>query len=212
MRAPHLLTLAALALATAGAQANQSYTFDTDAQGVTVTDGGAATWVAGGYLSIQDVSDADMLLHLPTSALGNWSSYLGGSFSFDARNLNNDTPDWAPFGELTLIGSAGSVVLDIVAANQPPADGSWHSYSVALDPASWGGNLAAVLANVTDVTLKVEFHAGVTETVAIDNITVTAVPEPQSAWTMGAGLAALWAVASALSGKRQGLVGRGRQG
>lgn len=213
MRTTHLLACTALALAAAGAaQANLNYGFDTDAQGVTVTDGGDAAWQSGGYLSATDVSDADMLLHLPAAALGDWSSYLGGSFSFDARNLNNESPDWAPFGELTLVGSGGSLVLDIVAANQPPADGSWHSYTVALDTATWGASLPAVLAGLTDVTLKVEFHAGVTEVVGIDNIAVTAVPEPQSAWMMAGGVLALWAAASALSGKRQGLVGRGRQG
>ena len=172
--------------------------FDTDAEGWTSTNGGAQTWVAtggngGGWLRVADDSNDDFLLNAPTAWLGNWSGYLGGTLSFDALNVNSESPDWAPFGEVVITGAAGSVTLDIVAANQPPADGQWHRYSVLLAPAAgWSGApLASVLANVTSLTIKGEFHAGVTEVVGIDNIQVTAVPEPANAALLLGGLALL---------------------
>lgn len=195
---------AALSLPLA-ARADLAYGFDTDAQGLTATNGGnlvhqAAGGNPGGFLQITDVSDDDMLLHLPVGALGNWSGYLGGSFSFDARDLNGESPDWSPFGELTLVGTAGSLVLDIAPAGQPANDGAWHRYTTTFNTATWGGNLPAVLGNITDVTLKVEFHAGVTEVVGIDNVAVAAVPEAGAAWAMLAGLGLLGVVARSRRG------------
>lgn len=188
-----------LALGTALPLAVSAAGFDSGAEGWTTTFGGVQTWVAtggntGGWLRVADDTNDDFLLNAPSAWLGNWSGYLGGTLSFDALNVNNESPDWAPFGEVTITGTAGTVVLDAVAANNPPANGQWHRYSVLLSPAAgWSGSatLAAVLANVTSLTIKGEFHAGVTEVVGMDNIQVTAVPEPSHAALLLGGLGLL---------------------
>jgi hypothetical protein len=195
---PAFLTTACLALPLAAAAAG----FDSGDEGWTTTAGGAQLWVAtggngGGWLRVTDTSNEDFVLNAPASWQGNWTGLLGGTLYFDALNVNNESPDWAPFGEVVITGAAGSVTLDIVAANNPPADGQWHRYSVLLAPsAGWSGTapLASVLANVTGLTLKGEFHAGVTEIVGMDNIQVTAVPEPASAALLLGGLGLLAAM------------------
>jgi hypothetical protein len=188
--------LAAGLLAAPAAQADLRLDFDSGLQGATVEDGGtvvhqASGGAGGGFLQATDVTGGDMLLVLPAGSLGNWSAYLGGTLSFDARNLNGDAPDWGGFGELTLAGSSGSVMVDIVPLAAPPADGAWHRYSVVLNQATFGAQLPALLANLGSVKLKIEFHNGISEVVGIDNLAVTAVPEPASAALLLGGLAAL---------------------
>ena len=180
------LLAAALPLATSAALAAG---FSADAEGWTASNGGALNWMAaggngGGWLQITDTSSDDFLLNAPAAWLGNWSAYAGGTLSFDARNINGDTPDWSPFGEVTITGTGGSVVFDMAPAGSPPADGQWHRYSFVLP--AW-----ALLSNVTSLTIKGEFHAGVTEIVGIDNIQVTAVPEPTGAALLLGGLGLL---------------------
>ena len=71
---------------------------------------------------------------------------------------------------------------------QPPSDGLWHTYTIHLDAATFGNGstLATVLGAVSVVHLTGEFHDSSDngfEVLAIDNIRVSAVPEPAS-WAL----------------------------
>jgi hypothetical protein len=171
------LILGAVLASPALAGKHPTYTFDADAQGWTTVDGGDLVWVGGdpkkgGYLQITDVTGDDFLVVPPPGSLGDWSAYVGGSLSFLARNGNNDSPDWAPFGTLVLGNGVTTLSLDLVPDNAPPADGRWHRYTIALDTATWGPDLPAVLAALSVLTLKLEFHAGVSEVVHFDSFKV----------------------------------------
>jgi len=162
--------------------------FDVDAEGVTVP--GAEVTATGGHLALQDIDSSDFAAQLPTSDLGDWSRFLGGSFSFDAINLNGAANDWGTFGTLRIESGAQALELDVVPAPAPAS--TWTTYSVRLDTATWGGNLPTVLGKVTRVALTLESHVGFDassgfELNGLDNIRVSAVPEPQIWALVGAG-------------------------
>lgn len=184
MTKPIIAALLCAALASV-AKADLSYTFDSGSQGFTASSA-ILSWDPAGYLRIQDNDGSnDMLLHFP--AVGDWSAYLGGTLSFDARNANVEhasLPDWADFGDLTLLRAGSPAVhADLVAAGQPPADGQFHRYTIALTSANFGADLPTVLAAVGSATLNLEFHqtsGSDFEAVDIDNVRLAAVPEPAS--------------------------------
>ena len=176
--------------------------FDNGAEGWTLTGDGIQTWQpsggnGGGWLQLEDTNGGtDILLSAPPAWLGNWSAYLGGTLSFDARRVNDASIDWAGFGEIRISGPGGSVLLDI-APGGLPVDNSWTRYSVTLSSAAgWGDTalLSSVLANVTSLTINGEFHTGPGEVVGIDNIQVAAVPEPAGAALLLGGLGLLAAL------------------
>lgn len=175
-----------------------TYSFDADAQGFSTTDG-LATYVSsggnpGGFLDNLDTTNGDMTLHFGSNALGNWSSYQGGTFSFDAKNLNGDVPDYGNFGIVTLSNSVAgtSVSFDLAPNGHPFVGGGWTTFSAVLNNATWGNNLTSVLNNVTSASIILESHDGVSEHVGVDNVTIAAaVPEPETWAMMAAGLALL---------------------
>jgi len=195
-----LIPLALLAgLATAQhANADQTYHFDSSLQGWQVVDGGlyshaASGGNAGGYIEITDNTSADFQLQAPTSALGNWNSYLGGNLSFDAKNINGEASDWPNFGTITFTG-AGLSLSRQVAITSPgflPDDGQWHTFSIALTPALWGTELTTVFSNLASWHINAESHFGISEVVGIDNIRLTAAAAPSPVPEPSAGLMAL---------------------
>jgi hypothetical protein len=200
------LLACAAAMLSPAARADLHYSFDTDAQGWTVFDGGdlshqAAGGNPGGFLQIADSSSGDFRLVAPASALGNWAAYLGGTLSFDARNIDGEAPDWPEFGQITLGSGSTVLVVDGVAGDAPPADGQWHHYSTQLSTAVFGADLPSVLASLDTLYIKAEFHNGVSEVAGIDNIRITAVPEPGTAALLLSGLVAVATLARRRPGR-----------
>lgn len=177
------LTVAGLLASTVGwAQAaDLAYTFDTGTQGLVAN--GATLAHEPGYLSLRDIDDSDMVVVLPAADLGDWSRFVGGTFTFDAINLNGASTDWGTFGTLRIESGSTVVERDVVSQAAPATQ--WTTYGTTLDGATW----ASVLGNVTRVTLMLESHIGWDsasgyELNGLDNVRVSAVPEPQT-WGLG---------------------------
>lgn len=188
-RTSKLMLAAAAVVLSLPAHAGLVFDFNNGNQGWTANDpdGSLQAW-SGGVLRIADSSSGDLAAVAPTSALGNWSAYLGSVISFDARNTNvaaQDVNYWAGFGTITLRGANGvELVVDAAPGNDPPADGSWKSFSIDLTEAVWGNQLAGVLADVSYFQISGEFQNGIVETTAFDNIHIgnaaNNAPEPTS--------------------------------
>ena len=192
MRATRVLLSLALSVAACAAHADLRYTFDSDVQGFTLSAGGALvhqTEGGNGFLQATDLDLSDVLLSVPLGGgTVDWSAYAGGTLSFDARILNGTPPNWPGFGVVTLASASGTLSLDIVPADTDPTP-SWKTYTVTLDTATWGASLPAVLASLQSVTINLESGDGPIEVVGIDNVGVTAVPEPGSVALVLAGVA-----------------------
>lgn len=183
-----LACLAALSAVSGGAAqaADIHVTFDAGAEGFTSTSGGTLAHDAGGFLAQTDIDGVDMAVLVSGAQLGDWSSFLGGTLSFDSRNLSGVASDYNAFGTITLTGTAGSIARDVVLGAEPT--GAWTTYSTVLDSATWGPTIAAVLGQVTQVSIVLESHNGFggadSEVNGFDNFKVTAVaapvPEPES--------------------------------
>lgn len=191
MNVPLLATSTLAALLALPAHADLTFNFDAGVQGWQVREGGALVHrssggAPGGYLEFTDLDSRDMLAVLQPGG-ADWSAYLGGVISFDARILSANAPDWSGFGEVSLAGPGGTLVVDLVPAGRPLADGSWQHFSVPL--AAFGAGLPAVLANVQTFSIKTEYSVSTVgvpasfEVLGLDNVAISAVPEP-AAWAL----------------------------
>jgi hypothetical protein len=159
---------------------------------------------AGGHITLVDPDDGVFYFNAPASVLGNQVTTYGTTLSYEIRLDGNDyhgQPDVVLIGNgMTLVASTG--------VDGMPA-GIWNAASISLTPAagwhiaSFGGaeptpeQFQGVLADLTALRIRGEYVAGGAgvETARLDNVSFAAVPEPSSYAIVGAGLAALFALA-----------------
>jgi hypothetical protein len=211
-------TLIGAALAVPSAQAAIGSTFAADAEGWSVVDivWGAGDYLApgtvtapihadggnpGGHIRAADPSDQSFFFQAPGAFLGDLESYYGGTLTFD-QQVSPATPEWRDDPDVVLGG--GGVQLLYRGSANPGSD--WTSFSVHLTAAEWRvGSLTGVapteaefrgvLAALSVLRIRGEYVTGVIETTGLDNVQLTAVPEPETWGMLLAGLGGLaWQV------------------
>ena len=199
MKTMHVGTLAfvyAFALAALPAQANLVSTFDSGNEGWSAVDPTAdytSVWQSsggnpGGYLLGTESSPLGNTGYFiaPAAWLGDLSIYAGGTLSYDLRVVSGT----AYFADADIQICSGATCASWTGPN--PVGNGWVTFSTTLVPANFsGGNLAAILSNVTQLRLRGEFITGI-EQEAFDNVRLTAaIPEPESYAMLLAGLGLL---------------------
>ena len=132
------------------AQAAVTSTFDTDAEGwsgLTARPGESSAPIhnagpfgsysatggnPGGYFRLPDPDDQDTFFSAPAQFLGNQSSAVGGTLSYDLytdASINYAGPN--------VVLQGGGVTLVYVLTTQPAVQNSWVTVSVALAPSAF---------------------------------------------------------------------------
>lgn len=196
-----LLGFAALSFATVS-HANLLYTFDSDNQGwrqadfnpvtLVLTDLGPASWNAAGHIEGPDF--ASWAFHISPLLAGGFGGATEIRFDYSAAFADAQA---YPF--IVLASATGAIYQEVA----PPADGQFHPYAFDLTTVgSWKygdngglrnatmGDIASVLGGLQRIGINADVASGGDFT-RVDNVQLTAVPEPATMAALGLGVAAL---------------------
>lgn len=194
--------IALLGLAAVCAHADLIYTFDSDNQGwrrsnfnqatLVLTDVGPATWNAGGFIDADDF--ADWSFH--TSPILSGSFAGSASISFD---FSTEVTDGQGYPFIVMASLTGA----IFQAPVLPGDGAFHHYDFDLTSATnWtygdvlgfrpatNADVQSVLSGLKVIGINADIVNGADYT-RVDNVRLSAVPEPATMAALGLGIAAL---------------------
>lgn len=195
------LILSALAIASA-VHANLTYSFDADNQGwrqadfnpstLVLTDLGPATWNAAGHIEGPDF--AGWAFHTSPLLSGGFGASTEIRFDYSAASADAQA---YPF--VVLASATGAIYQEVA----PPADGQFHTYAFDLTSVgTWKygdvnglraatlSDISAVLGGLQRIGINADVASG-SDFTRVDNVQLTAVPEPATMAALGLGVAAL---------------------
>jgi len=162
----------------------------------------------GGYISKQDPDGNWQYFNAPAAFLGNQSSAIGGSLSFDELIINTfGQPALNPQGPLVALTNGSLTLVYGGGGSTPPVSGSaWNSLTVPFAAGSWKvgtpagavattAQFSSVVSGLTGLYILSDFWTGSGgngEILGLDNVKLQSnAPEPGTAAACLAGLGLL---------------------
>lgn len=163
-------------------------TFNSDAEGWTLTAGGGTlTHLSsggnpGGHLTLQDIANGPLMAYAPAVFLGDLTAYDGGLLYVDLKQIA--TAAGSPrggFGQVTIEGTGGDFATADIVAGTPLS--TWDTYSTSMVAATWGVTQTVwedILSDVTEIRMEVDSYVEFEDTIGFDNFGIHPIPEPAS--------------------------------
>lgn len=205
MRKLHLAAALAAALIAPSAMAQVTLAgsdFSLGADGWTATNGAVRFQYRdtegdpGGFILAADFSAESLwFFSAPAAFLGDQSAALGGTLSFSMKSQSTAAPLPGQRADVQLLGTNG--VLLSYAGGVLPTD-TWTTYAVPLaaggwtvgsiaGPAATQADLLGVLSSLKELRIRGDYRQSIDAT-GLDNVILSAVPEPSAAALLLAGL------------------------